>query len=185
MELGAGGIVWARQTKDAIYWPAKIVAVSTGAQDLWSSATLPSYLVQFFATGHSAWMTDVFPYQQHRSSMTNEPFLNHGLYPAIKFDFLNAVHQADCASSDEAMMMPIQHPPPTLMPMAGNETNNDFLLTTASVFTNNAGNNRIGRILLPPTDYPSRLLSCNVPISVSAIIGFDNSIIEFIRTTRL
>ncbi|CAF1610375.1 unnamed protein product, partial [Adineta ricciae] len=139
MELNVGRIVWARRTKDDIYWPAKITIVSSNTSDLWSSTLIPNYHVHFFVTNQTTWVTDLLPYQQYRDSMTNESFMNYGLHPTIKPGFVNAIHQADYAISNEAyanasnsVLMTIQSQvqPQSLIPAVEHNTNNDFLLAT-------------------------------------------------------
>ncbi|UJR26590.1 hypothetical protein I4U23_007910 [Adineta vaga] len=145
MELNVGRIVWARRTKDDIYWPGKIMIVSNNTNDLWSSASVLNYHVQFFVTNQSAWLTDLLPYVQYRDSMTNESFMNYGLHPTIKSDFINAIQQANYANNNEtyvntndSMMMTIQSQEQrNLIPTVEYNTNNDFLLTTNSMFTLN------------------------------------------------
>lgn len=144
MELNVGRIVWARRTKDDIYWPAKIMIISSNTSDSWSSTLVPNYHVHFFITNQTAWVTDLLPYQQYRDSMTNESFMNYGLHPTIKPDFINAIHQADYAISNEAygnasnsMLMTIQSQ--NLIPAVEHNTNNDFLLATNSMTGTNMG----------------------------------------------
>ena len=146
MELNVGRIVWARRTKDDIYWPAKITIVSSNTSDLWSSTLVPNYHVHFFVTNQTAWVTDLLPYQQYRDSMTNESFMNYGLHPTIKPGFVDAIHQAEYAISNEtysnssnSMLMTIQSQAQSqnLFPAVEHNTNNDFLLATNPMAVNN------------------------------------------------
>lgn len=146
MDLTVGQIVWARRHIDDIYWPGKITIISNNNNDLWSSQLNYNYLVQFFVTNQSIWITDILPYRQYRDSMTNDSFMQYGLHPTIKQDFLNAINQADYASSNEmysnsnnltSMMTQQQQ---KLVPIIEDNTDNDFLLTPGSMFTSNSGN---------------------------------------------
>lgn len=109
MELNIGHIVWARHTKDNIYWPGKITMISNNTNDLWSNELFDNnfqqqstYLVQFFITNQSYWTNDIFPYYQYREYMTNPSFIQYGLHPMIKDNFLNAIYQADYACNDQS-----------------------------------------------------------------------------------
>jgi hypothetical protein len=79
--------------------------------------------------------------------------MHYGLHPTIKQDFLNAINQADYASSNQlytnsndltsmTMMTTQQQQPPQqkLLPIIEDNTDNDFLLTPAPMLTSNAGN---------------------------------------------
>ncbi|CAF1941666.1 unnamed protein product [Rotaria magnacalcarata] len=107
MELNVGHIVWARQNKDNIYWPGKIAMKSNSTNDLWSTELFDNfqqqstYLIELFITNQSFWTTDILQYSQYRESMANHSFINYGIHPAMKQDFLNAVYQADYAISNE------------------------------------------------------------------------------------
>lgn len=146
MDLTIGRIVWARRNKDDIYWPGKITIISNNTNNLWSSLydcqPQYNYLVQFFITNQSAWITDILPYHQYRDSMTNDSFMNYGLHSTIKPDFLNAIHQADYASSNEiytnSNILTTQQQQP-ILPIIEDKTDNDFLLAPSPMITTNAG----------------------------------------------
>ena len=150
MDLTVGQIVWARRHKDDIYWPGKITIISNNTNDLWSSQLQYNYLVQFFVTNQSIWITDILPYRQYKDSMTNESFMQYGLHPTIKQDFLNAVNQADYACSNEMYInsndftsmttMTTQQQQQTLVSKIEDNTDNDLLLTPGPMFTSNSGN---------------------------------------------
>ncbi len=149
MDLTVGQLVWARRHKDDIYWPGKITIISNNTNDLWSSQLHYNYLVQFFVTNQSIWITDILPYQQYRDSMTNESFMHYGLHPTIKQDFLNAVNQADYAISNQmyinsneltSMTTMTTQQQQKLVPIIEDNTDNDFLLTPGPMFTSNSGN---------------------------------------------
>jgi hypothetical protein len=155
MDLTVGRIVWARRNKDDIYWPGKITIISNNTNDLWSTE-LPynfqqqfNYLVQFFVTNQSVWITDILPYQQYRDCMTNDSFIQYGLHPTIKQDFLNAINQADYASGQEmyannndltSMSTMTAQQEQNLLPTIEDNTDNDFLLSPSPMFTSNTGN---------------------------------------------
>ena len=145
MDLSVGRIVWARREKNDIYWPGKITIISNNTNEVWSIESQWNYFVQFFFTNQSFWMTDVLPYRQYRDSMTNDSFMHYGLHPTIRQDFLNAIAQADYASSNEMYtshhhLTTIPTAKPTLIPTMEDNTDNDFLLTPTPVFPLNAGN---------------------------------------------
>jgi hypothetical protein len=151
MNLTVGQIVWARRNQDEIYWPGKITIISNNTNDLWSSELHYNYLVQFFVTNQSVWITDILPYRQYKDSMTNDSFMHYGLHPTIKQDFLNAISQADYASSQQiytnsndltsmTMMTTQQQQQQKLLPLIEDNTDNDFLLTPSPMFTSNTGN---------------------------------------------
>ena len=87
MDLTVGRIVWARQQNNDIYWPGKILLISNQVP--------MQYLVQFFVTNQSIWTTDIVPYRQYKDSMANDSFIQYGLHPTIKQDFLNAFEKVD------------------------------------------------------------------------------------------
>jgi len=154
MNLTVGQIVWARRNQDEIYWPGKITVISNNTNDLWSSELHYNYLVQFFVTNQSVWITDILPYRQYKDSMTNDSFMHYGLHSTIKQDFLNAINQADYASSQQiytnsndltSMTMMTtqqqqQQQEEKLLPLIEDNTDNDFLLTPSPMFTSNTGN---------------------------------------------
>jgi hypothetical protein len=146
MDLTVGQIVWARRHIDDIYWPGKITIISNNNNDLWSSQLNYNYLVQFFVKNQSIWITDILPYRQYRDSMTNDSFMQYGLHPTIKQDFLNAINQADYASSNEMysnsnnLTSMTTQQQQKLVPIIEDNTDNDFLLTPGSMFTSNSGN---------------------------------------------
>ncbi len=149
MDLTVGQIVWARRNQNDIYWPGKITIISNNTNDLWSSELHYNYLVQFFVTNQSIWITDILPYRQYKDSMTNDSFMNYGLHPTIKQDFLNAINQADSAINNElytnsndltSMTMMTTTQQQKLLPIIEDNTDNDFLLTPTPMFTSNTGN---------------------------------------------
>ncbi|CAF3286761.1 unnamed protein product [Rotaria socialis] len=154
MELNVGHIVWARQNKDNIYWPAKIAMKSNSTNDLWSTELFDNfqqqstYLIELFITNQSFWTTDILQYSQYRESMANHSFINYGLHPAMKQDFLNAVYQADYAISNEMYTHNNYITPrPTTMPHQSqsflstfeDNTDNNSLLMTSPEITSNTG----------------------------------------------
>ena len=145
MDLTVGQIVWARRHIDDIYWPGKITIISNNTNDLWSSQLHCNYLVQFFVTNQSIWITDILPYRQYRDSMTNDSFMQYGLHPTIKQDFLNAISQADYETNNQVYnnltsMTTMTTQQEKLAPIIEDNTDNDFLLTPAPMFTSNSGN---------------------------------------------
>ncbi len=150
MDLTVGRIVWARRDKEDIYWPGKIILISDNTNNLWSSESLYdfqqqcNYLVDFFITNQSAWITDILPYLQYRDSMTNDSFMTYGLHSTIKPDFLNAIHQADYASNNEIHtnsndLTTMTTQQQDLLPTIEDNTDNDFLLASSPMFTSNTG----------------------------------------------
>ena len=148
MNLTVGQIVWARRQKEDIYWPGRITIISNNSNEFWSAEFQSNYLVQFFVTNQSIWTTDILPYRQYRESMTNDSFMHYGLHPTIKQDFLNAVHQADYTNSNEmysndndlTSMTTMKTPQQNSVPMIEDNTDNDFLLTPAPMFSTHTGN---------------------------------------------
>jgi hypothetical protein len=155
MDLTVGRIVWARRHKDEIYWPGKITIISnnssaSGTSELFlhNSQQEYNYLVQFFVTNQSIWISDILPYRQYRDSMANDSFIHYGLHPTIKQDFLNAIHQADYVTSNEiynnnsnnptsiSMMIPQQE---KILPTIEDNTDNDFLSISSPMLTSTEG----------------------------------------------
>lgn len=141
MDLTVGQIVWARLNKNDIYWPGKITIISNNTNDLWSTDIHYNYHVQFFITNQSVWVNDVLPYRQYKDSMTNDSFMNYGLHPGVKQDFLNAIYQADyeCNHLPSMTIMNSQQQQQKFISTMENNTDNDFLLTPAPIFTSNTG----------------------------------------------
>lgn len=144
MDLCVGRIVWARRQKNDIYWPGRITIISNNTHELWSTELHYNYFVHCFVNNQSLWTTDVLPYRQYRDSMTNDSFMQYGLHPTIKQDFLYAIDQADYASNNE--MYPSHHhlttmttQQPTLVSTMEDNTDNDFLLTPVPIFPPNTG----------------------------------------------
>jgi hypothetical protein len=158
MDLTVGQIVWARRNKNDIYWPGKITIISNNNNDLWSAEVHHNYLVQFFVTNQSGWITDLLPYRQYRDSMTNDSFMQYGLHPTIKQDFLNAINQADYACSNEMynnsneltsmtiMTTQQQQQQQKLLSIIEDNTDDDFLLTPAPMLTSNTGNHEDSKL---------------------------------------
>ena len=158
MDLTVGQIVWARRNKIDIYWPGKITFISNNTNQSWSSSLFDNYqrqthyYIQFFATNQSIWTTDILPYCQYRDYMTNDSFIQYGLHPTMKVDFLNAIHQADYSSSNEmyidsnqltSMTMITsqqQQQQNNLFSKIEDNIDNDFLLASSPMLTSNTGN---------------------------------------------
>ena len=156
MNFSESQIVWSRRNTTDIYWPGRVICTSTNTNHAWLShsapyaSTQPTYLVQFFVTNQSIWTDDLLAFGQHRDSMANDSFVQYGLYPAIKQDFLNAVHQADYAGHQERLRhdsrmdvnpVPSLAPNPdgSLLPMMEPQTDNDFLSMPTPTLTSNSG----------------------------------------------
>jgi hypothetical protein len=54
-----------------------------------------SYLIQFFGYNQTHWTVDVLPYRQYRDYMSKNLLIHYESYPQIKYQFLNAINQAD------------------------------------------------------------------------------------------
>lgn len=139
MDLTVGQIVWARSNKTDVYWPGQITIISNNTNDLWSSEFHYNYLVQFFVTNQSIWITDILPYRQYKDSMTNESFINHGLHSSIKQDFLNAISQADYACNNQ-LCNNVTSMTSQQQPTVEDNTDDDFLFASTPMLTSNAGN---------------------------------------------
>ena len=98
-----GNIVWARREHDGIYWPGTINFVSNKSTEVTSiNSKLHHhqnywYLVQFFGYDPAYWTGDVLPYRLYRDYMFKNLLNHYEPYPQVKYQFLDAVNQADNA----------------------------------------------------------------------------------------
>ena len=137
------GIVWARRSSNEIYWPGKILVKPMDNSSTWSFQTSNYYQIQFFVTQQLIWTDDLFPYGQYRDSMTNNSFVQYGLHPTIKQDFVNAVHQADYEinqiminnSSGNFLLEKNDE----IIPIIDDKTDNDFLSMPTPIFPSETG----------------------------------------------
>ena len=102
-----GEIIWARRDPDGIYWPAKINFISNNSTETASTRNsvyqyrICSYRVLFLGSNQTQWIADVLPYRQYREYMSKTLLIHYEAYPEIKYQFLNAMSQADYVNSDE------------------------------------------------------------------------------------
>jgi hypothetical protein len=61
-----------------------------------------SYFIHYFALNQPNWTGDVLPYRQYRDYMTKNLLVYYDPYPQIKYQFLNAINQADYADIPES-----------------------------------------------------------------------------------
>ena len=82
--------------------------------------------------------------------MTENSFMDYGLHPAIRQDFLNAIHQADCASGNSllasqqaapAMASSMSQKPEYALNTMGTNVDSDFLSNSMQGLTSNIGEN--------------------------------------------
>lgn len=98
-----GNIVWARREQDGIYWPGTINFISNKSTETISiNSKLHHhqtcwYLVQFFGNDQAYWTGDVLPYRSYREYMFKNLLNHYEPYPQVKYQFLDAVSQADNA----------------------------------------------------------------------------------------
>ena len=161
MNFVENSIIWARKTLNDIYWPAKIVHIVDKMDTPWTDAYLnPStshasnYFIEYFISNESVWTNDILPYSQYREAMINHSFLQYGLHPSLKENFLHAVQQADhLVRSVPLLINSTNNSFLTPMPMEPMEsshyqvfsepveikTNHDFLSTPTLTYESNSG----------------------------------------------
>jgi hypothetical protein len=159
MTLNGGDLVWARGNPTDIYWPGRILRTSDSIDHSWLSYPSCNYLVQFFASNQSSWLDDLVPYCQYRDCMTENSFMDYGLHPAIRQDFLNAIQQADFASGNSllashqsapAMASSTPQKPEYSLNTMDTNVDSDFLLNSMQGLTSNIGKNASVRVRLKP-----------------------------------
>ncbi|CAF2978671.1 unnamed protein product [Rotaria sp. Silwood2] len=104
--FNVGEIIWARRNHDGTYWPGRILSISNNVIDTVSTHNYLqdqswSYLIEFFEYNQTNWTIDILPYRQYRDYMSKNLTLHYESYPQIKYQFLNAVNQADYANNNE------------------------------------------------------------------------------------
>ena len=100
-----GDTVWAKRDHDGIYWPGTINSISNSLTDAMPTNSKPHrhqtclYRIQLFGFNQPHWTSDVLPYRQYRDYISKNLLGHYEPYPQIKYQFLDAINQADNANN--------------------------------------------------------------------------------------